>query len=65
VAFGGRRVGKTRTSVVRLTVIELAYVELFGKPFRLEAPEREERKALLEMLLEMTGGSGATLRGNP
>ncbi len=31
----------------------------FRKPFRLEAPEREERKALLEM----TGGSEATLRG--
>lgn len=65
MAFGGRRVGKTRTSVVRLTVIELAYVELFGKPFRLEAPEREERKALLETQLEMTDGTEATLRGAP
>lgn len=58
MAFGGRRVGKTRTSVVRLTMNELAYVELFGSPFRLEAPEREERKALLDM----TTGSEGTLQ---
>jgi hypothetical protein len=56
---------KTRTSVVRLAVNGLAYVELFEKFFGLEAPEREERKALLETLLEMTDGSEAMLRGNP
>lgn len=52
---------KTQMSVVRLTVNELACVEVSRKFFRLEAPEREERKALLEI----TGGSGARLRGNP
>jgi hypothetical protein len=51
---------KTRSSVVRLVVNGLAYAE-----FLLEALEEEERGALLEMLLEMTGGSEATLRGIP
>jgi hypothetical protein len=51
---------KTRASVVRLVVDGLAYAE-----FLLEALEEEERGALLEMLLEMTGGSEATLRGFP
>ena len=56
---------KTQTSVVMLAVNGLAYVELFGKFFGLKALEREEREALLETLLEMRGGSEATLRGNP
>jgi hypothetical protein len=49
---------KTRTSVVRLAVNGLAYVEFSG----LKAPKEEERKALLETLLEMTDCSETTLR---
>jgi hypothetical protein len=52
------RVDKARASVGRLAVARLAYVE-----FLLEEPEEEEREVLLETLLEMTGGSEATLRG--
>ena len=51
---------KPRASVLRLVVDGLAYAE-----FLVEALEEEERGALLEMLLEMTGCREATLRGNP
>jgi hypothetical protein len=51
---------KVRVSVMRLAVAGLAYTE-----FLLEAPKEEEREALLEMLLEMTGGSEAASWVNP